>query len=101
MKFLAQGYTAWTCSLCLLAPLRLFPSERVQRALLSFLSLSHRPDQTWSWLPGVGATEWAVGEEGSLRSPVVGLPWLPVPTSLPNISGDIKLTVTPRCSQLG
>lgn len=31
----------------------------------------------------------------------MGLPWLPVPTSLPNISGDIQLTVTPRCSQLG
>lgn len=26
----------------------------------------------------------------------MGLPWPPVPTSLPNISGDIQLTVTRR-----
>lgn len=62
MKLLAQGYTAWACSLCLLLPLRLSPSERVQRALLSsFLLVTiqtrHGADHHPELVAGVGATE--------------------------------------------
>ena len=47
-----------------------------------------------------------MSEEGEPQEPSGGLRAacphvLADPTSLPNISGDIKLTVTPRRSQLG
>lgn len=97
MKLLAQGYTAWACSLCILLPLRLSPSERVQRALLSSFLLAtietrHGADHHPELVAGVGTTEGQWVRRGSLRSPVVGLRAacphvLADPTSLPNISG--------------